>query len=394
MDGATMRAGIYVHIPFCVRKCAYCDFSSYPGLQSLFAPYVDAVRAEAEAAQEHWAAVGFDTAYLGGGTPTALPAALLAEVLDACYGRLALQPGSEVTVEANPGTVDADGLRALRTAGASRLSLGFQSLDDDELAVLGRMHSAAGAVEALALAREAGFDNVSVDLMFGLPGQRLADWRTTLARTLDLRPEHLSLYALTVEEETPLASGIACGALPAPDEDLAADMYEAAMEMLAEAGYAHYEISNWARRVPDEDASPLALPRLASRHNVKYWRNGPYLGLGAAAYSYDGEARYGNVRHPREYIRRIAAGESPIAERETPDEALRMGETMMLGLRLTAGVSHADFEARFGRSLEEAYGPVIEEFREAGLLERDAAGIRLTVRGRLLGNRVFGAFLP
>lgn len=387
-------AGLYLHIPFCGKKCAYCDFASYPGLGSLFAPYVRALRTEAEAARGAWEGVPFATAYVGGGTPTALPADLLAEVLQIPLGLYGLPEGAEVSVEANPGTVDRAALRALRAAGANRLSLGVQSLDDRELALLGRLHSAEEAVASYRLARRAGFTNVSLDLMFGLPRQRPADWRATLDRALDLEPEHLSLYALTVEEETPLAGSIACGDLPAPDEDLAADMYELAVERLADAGYAQYEISNWVRRTPEDAPSPTALPRLACRHNIIYWRNGLYLGLGVAAYSYDGAERRGNVRHPQEYIERIEAGESPLAEREAPDEALEMGETMMLGLRMVAGVAHAAFAARFRRTLDEVYGPVIGSLVADGLLERDAVGIRLTPRGRLLGNRVFGAFLP
>lgn len=387
-------AGVYVHIPFCRAKCVYCDFCSFAGAEALQAPYVAALLAELRAAAPRWRAVPFDTAFLGGGTPTILPADSLVAIVAACRRRLALPADAEITVEANPGTVDLAGLRALRAGGANRLSLGVQSLDGAELALLGRIHSAEEAAAAVELARRAGFRNISLDLMYGLPRQTLGVWRRTLEGALALGPEHLSLYALTVEEGTPLAAAIARGALPPPDDDAAADMYEVAERTLAAAGYAHYEISNWARRSPDDPAESDGPPRLACRHNLKYWHNARYLGLGLAAASYDGLARYRNIEDPREYIRRLAAGESPEADREEVDPPTRIGETMMLGLRLTAGVGREEFRARYGRGLEEVYGPVIARLVDDGLLESDARGIRLTSRGRLLGNRVFAEFLP
>ncbi|HUS81316.1 MAG TPA: radical SAM family heme chaperone HemW [Armatimonadota bacterium] len=387
------RAGVYIHIPFCRSKCVYCDFCSFPGLEALHAPYVHSLRAELDAAAVRWRDVPFDTAFVGGGTPTAMPVDLLAGIVRTVRVRLALPPDAEVTVEANPGTVDLAVLRALREAGMSRLSLGVQSLNDGELALLGRIHSASEAVEAVRLARWAGVGNLSLDLMYGLPRQTLAGWRATLAQALALVPEHLSLYALTVEEGTPLAAAIARGDLPAPDDGLAADMYLHAEEALDAAGYAHYEISNWARRSP-QDPPAREPPRLACRHNVKYWHNERYLGIGSAAASFDGSARYRNVEEPREYLRRLAAGDSPVAEREEPDLPTRIGETMMLGLRLTGGVGWEAFRRRYGRGMEEIYGAVIARLAEDGLLVRDAAGIRLTSRGRLLGNRVFAEFLP
>ncbi len=387
------HAGVYVHVPFCRSKCAYCDFCSYPGLEALYAPYLRALHAELGAAAQRWHGVPFDTAFFGGGTPTVLPAAALAGLVEDVRERLALPAGAEITLEANPGTVDRAYLAALRRAGVNRLSLGVQSIDADELALLGRIHTAQEAVDAIAAARLAGYDNLNLDLMFGLPRQTLASWRATLAHALDLAPEHLSLYALTLEEGTPLAESIARGDLPSPEDDLAADMYEFAEQALASAGYAHYEISNWASRAAGEpiDQQP---PLLACRHNLKYWRNEPYLGLGVASTSYDGAARTTNVTDPRDYIRRIAEGSSPVATRDAPDAATRLGETMMLGLRLVEGVRREDFLRRAGRSLDDVYGPVIARLTEDGLLAADADGIRLTARGRLLGNRVFAEFLP
>ena len=316
-----------------------------------------------------WQGTAFDTVFIGGGTPTLLPADGLAALLAACREALPVLPGAEITTEANPGTVDGAGLAILRAAGIERLSLGVQSLNDDELRLLGRIHTADEAREALAAARAAGIRNVNLDLIFGLPGQTLADWRATLDGALDLAPEHLSLYALTVEEGTPLEAAIAAGTLPPPDDDLAADMYEYAEATLT-ADYAHYEISNWARRLPGEAGHDP--PALACRHNLKYWRNARYLGLGAAAYSYDGHVRAANVDDPAAYIARIAAGESARVSAETTDRPREMGETMMLGLRLSQGVSWAGVRGSLRR------GPTDRLWRHRGRIgrRRPAAGGR------------------
>ena len=312
-------------------------------------------------------------------------------MLRACQRHLGLPQTAEISVEANPGTVSPADLAILRCAGYNRISLGVQSFRDDELRLLGRIHTAGDAIQAYQWARRAGFANVNLDLIYGLPRQSPSQWRDSLERALDLLPEHLSLYALSVEEGTPLEACVARGTLPAPDDAAAADMYVLAEELLDGAGYAHYEISNWARRGPG-DLSPQ-MPVLACRHNLKYWRNLPYLGLGSAAHSYDGRCRRGNVTSPLEYVERLEAGLDPTAEVECPDDGQRMDETMMLGLRLTEGVSHDAFAERFGVALGVVYGAQIAEAVDDGLLEADDRGIRLTARGRLLGNRVFAAFL-
>jgi oxygen-independent coproporphyrinogen-3 oxidase len=262
------------------------------------------------------------------------------------------------------------------------LSLGVQSWDDAFLTLLGRVHSAAQARQSIADARAAGFDNLSLDLMYGLPGQTLAGWQEDLRLALDLVPEHLSLYALTVEEHTPLAEWIACGAIPAPDDDLAADMYEWAEDALARAGYVHYEISNWAR------------PGRACRHNLVYWRNEPYIGLGAGAHSWWAGQRWANEPLPDHYVRALKRGELPVAEREDIGTELEMAETMMMGLRLLQeGVSLDRFQRRFGASLERVYAEPVAELVDRGLIELTPRRIRLTPPGRLLGNQVFARFL-
>jgi len=385
-------AGLYLHIPFCRAKCAYCDFPSFPGLDRLYDAYVQAVCRETAQRAPQWAALRFDSLFIGGGTPTVLTAQAIEMLLEACRRHLGIAPSAEISIEANPGTVDLDLLRALRHCGVNRLSLGVQSLDDGELALLGRVHRRAEALAAYAQAREAGFENVNLDLMLGLPGQRLAGWRRTLEEAITLGPEHLSLYILSLEEGTPLCARVALGALPEPSEGVAAAMYELAERLLAQAGYRHYEISNWARRRPDDNAN--GLPTLACRHNLKYWRNEPYLGLGAAAHSYDGVARTANILDPAAYIAHMERGEEAVAAREALDDAQRMGETMMLGLRLIQGVEWRRFRERFGLGLEDVYARQIAELTDEGLLESDAQGVRLTARGRLLGNRVFAAFLP
>jgi oxygen-independent coproporphyrinogen III oxidase len=387
------HAGLYVHIPFCRAKCAYCDFCSYAGLDPLFAGYVHAVCQEVTSEAPAWSEVSFDTCFIGGGTPTVLDATQLATILETCQRELCLaSEGTEVTIEANPGTVTLAGLRTLRGAGVNRLSLGVQSLDDTELRLLGRIHSAADVTTAYGLARQAGFENISLDLIFGLPGQRLARWRETLGQVIALAPEHLSLYALSVEEDTPLAQRIADGLLPAPDDDQAADMYTLSEELLDGAGYVHYEISNWARRSAEDVLGTI--PRLACQHNLKYWHNEPYLGLGAAACSYDGKARYTNLSSPAEYIARLSAGQGIVTAGEETFPEREMGETMMLGLRLMVGVSHAAFQRRFGQPMSAVYGVQIEDLVTRGLLLADEQGVRLTAQGCLLGNHVFMAFLP
>lgn len=384
-------AGVYVHVPFCLAKCAYCDFSSYPGLAAYYDAYVDAVCAQALAEAPAWQSVTFVSLFLGGGTPTVLPPASLGRILATLRERLPWAAQPEISLEANPGTVTPDSLRALRALGINRLSLGVQSLHDGELALLGRIHTAAEAVQAVVDARRASFANLNLDLMYGLPRQTLAAWQDTLERALALAPEHLSLYALSLEEGTPLATQVVQGTLPEPDADLAADMYLWAEERLATAGYGHYELSNWARRSPGDEARPF--PALACRHNLLYWQNERYLGLGAAAATFDGQQRSVALDHPLAYLAAMRSCQSVIASAETLSPEERLDETVMLGLRLVRGIGWADLEGRFGVDARALYAPIIAEQQALGLLAVDDWGMCLTPRGRLLGNRVFAAFL-
>ena len=375
---------VYVHIPFCRSKCAYCDFNSYAGLEYLFEPYVQALARDIRLVGEGLS-LQSRTIYLGGGTPTVLPLSLLEEVLSALRQAFRMANDVEITIEANPGTVDSDYLAGLLDLGVNRLSLGVQSLDDGLLRLLGRIHTAAEAVESYNLARQAGLANISLDLIYGVPHQTLELWQSTLRQTLSLQPDHLSLYALTLEEHTPLARQVARGEIPSPDDDLAADMYILAEEMLVEAGYVHYEISNWAGPISNHKC----------RHNLTYWRNQPYLGFGAGAHSYFGDRRWHNFLSPMEYTVRLNVGMGSCAHSEDIDRATEMADTMILGLRLVEeGVSFEGFAGRFGERLESLYESELGDLEQLGLVEVTAERVRLTPRGRLLGNEVFERFLP
>jgi oxygen-independent coproporphyrinogen III oxidase len=378
--GADPAAGLYLHIPFCQAKCTYCAFNSYAGLEPLHSQYVGAVTHEVGMAGP----ATWRTVYLGGGTPTVLPLSDLARILEAVERTGRLAPGTEVSIEANPGTVDRAALSTLLSLGVNRLSLGIQTLCDEELQLLGRIHSAAEGLDAFRAARAAGFCNINLDLIFGLPGQSLASWRASLRRALDLAPEHLSLYALSVEPGTPLAAAVEEGDLPSPDPDLAADMYELAEETCAAADYLHYEISNWAREAD-----------LRCEHNLIYWRNEEYLGLGAGAHSWSGGQRWANVSLPAEYAALLSRGNRPVSSEEAISRELEMGETMMMGLRLVdEGVTFERFRQRFGADLRQHYALQIEELDGLDLLEVGDSRVRLSPRGRLLANQVFYRFLP
>jgi oxygen-independent coproporphyrinogen III oxidase len=391
-------------------------------------PYADAVAREIvlEGARRRSRVSRARTIFFGGGTPSLVPAKHIERILCACESSFALVSDPEITLEANPGTLDADKLRTLLSLGVNRLSIGVQSFDDAVLRRLNRGHTVADVVETYDLARRAGFDNLNLDLIYGLPLQTLDDWRASLQRALALAPEHLSLYGLTVEEGTGLEHQIKRGKYAKPDDDLAADMYELAEEMLDAAGYEHYEISNWARRVgvsgrvensqnhafeSSNSPRPVSITDkhnlanasfLRSRHNLTYWHNEPYLGFGAGAHSCFGGERYWNVLSPLEYIQHLERGESVVAGRETISRKLEMSETMILGLRLDEGITFDVFAERYGEDAREKYAAQLREVQELGLIEimrpegarPFGSGIRLTPRGRLLSNEVFWRMLP
>lgn len=378
-----MTLALYVHIPFCLRKCPYCDFVSFPAVSAeRMHSYAAALVRELELwAQRLGPAPELASIYVGGGTPTLWPADLWEELKAALRRHFAFSPDLEFTVEANPGTVDYGLLSALRKLGANRLSLGVQSFDPRFLALAGRPYGPEDIWAAVAAARSAGFANLSLDLIFGFPGQTLADWEKDLEAALALAPTHLSCYELELHPDTPWGRAEAEGRLARPEEEERAAMYEYAVERLARAGFEQYEISNFAR------------PGYACRHNLAYWLRRPYLGVGVAAASFIGERRWTNVKTLDEYLARLSLGRLPVADVEelTPEAA--MAETMFLGLRLTRGVDGAAFRRRFGREITEVYGRQIAALAERGLLEERAGTYRLTERGRLLGNLVFREFV-
>src|SRR5258708_618932 len=378
---------LYLHIPFCHTRCHYCDFNTYAGILPLREPYVRALLSEialtgAYAQLPDGSPRRARTIFFGGGEPSLWSVEQITGMLGACSTYFAVDRGAEITLEANPGTLSQEQLAGLRAAGVNRLSMGAQSFDAELLKTLGRIHSPKEITQAVQYARAAGFTSINVDFMFGLPGQTMRHWRETLDKALDMRPEHLSLYSLIVEEGTAFYTWTHEGRIIPGDEDLCADMYEYADERLQAAGYENYEISNWA------------LPGHQCRHNLTYWHNLPYLGMGAGAYSYFGGKRFSNVRPPLEYIRLLKAHQRPEAESETVGRAQEMSETAFLGLRTAMGIHLPTFEQRFGESFAQFAGDRLHVVAEAGLLEQTHDWLRLSKRGRLLGNEVFLRLLP
>jgi putative oxygen-independent coproporphyrinogen III oxidase len=383
------RFGVYVHVPFCSSRCHYCDFVTYTGMEGLRRPYAAALLAEADLAV---AALGPEpptvtSVFVGGGTPTLLPAGDLARVLERLRALLPHAPGAEVTVEANPETVDravADGLAA---AGVTRVSMGAQSFDERVLAALGRTHGAARVGRALAALRAAGVPAVNLDLIYGCPGEDGASWAATLDAAVALGPEHLSAYALGIEPATRFGRLVAAGRMAAPDDDLLADRYEAACAALAAAGYAHYEVSNWARG--ESHAAGPWLPAHASRHNLTYWRRGRYLGLGAGAHEFDGATRSWNLAGVPAYLAAVRAARRPTAGREHLDAAEARFEALALRLRTADGLDPAEARAL---GADPAGAPAIE-LRDAGLLA-PGPRLRLTERGMFLHGEVVARLAP
>lgn len=387
--------GLYVHIPFCARKCSYCDFNTYAGLQHLIPETVEALCREIHEWGDRTDGAGVDTVFFGGGTPSLLPAAQLRKLMNALRSAFDLQPDCEITSEANPNSADARRFSAMAECGFNRLSLGAQSFHEHELEMLGRWHDADAIDAALTAARGAGFRNVNLDLMHGLPGQSLRSWAESLEAAMELEAEHHSLYALTVEEGTPLARRVAAGDTPRPDPDAAAAQYEHAQTRMAETGYVQYEIANWARRDAHEGVAA------ACRHNLRYWRNQNYLGFGPGAHSHwrgapgDREYRWWNVDSVPEYIRAVRTMTGPTGEAEELAPNLARAETMMLGLRLLEeGVGRREFAERHGQDPVEAYAAETERLERQDLVRIDSDRIRLTRTGIMFHNHVSRQFLP
>ena len=371
---------LYVHIPFCRTKCGYCSFISYSGRDQDRQGYVEALIKEIRLTQRQ--DVNLKTIYFGGGTPSVLSVCEIGSILKVireCYN---IDAGGEITLEANPGTVDAKYLYSLRELGINRLSLGVQSLDETDLAFLGRCHSVEEARRAIDDARQAGFDNLSLDFIYGLPNRPTVNWQSMLGEIIELGAEHLSLYGLTLEPDTPLGEAVTRGVVPAPDADQEATEYEVASNKLDEAGFRHYEISNWAHTGYE------------SRHNTVYWKRGEYLGLGVAAHSFVDGRRTANSDNLDAYLRNLMSGELPPTEVEVIDNIIALSESIFLGLRLKEGISMGDIWRQFGIDLRGRFAAEIAELSGLGLVEVSGDQLRLTSKGRLLGNEVFLRFLP
>jgi len=375
--------GIYVHIPFCLAKCHYCDFVSYAGKSVVEKDaYLAALVREGEIYQDLLSGITGKSLYIGGGTPTCLTDGQIIKLFTGLQALFKLPTDIEITIEANPGTINREKLLTLSKVGCNRLSLGVQSFSPRELQALGRIHSPKDVYNTYELARRADFKNISLDLMYGLPGQQLQDWRDNLKKAVELRPEHISLYQLNIEKNTPFALLMEKGFLESFDQDEAYLMYSEAINFLETQGYHHYEISNFA------------LPGKEAVHNSLYWLNQEYLGLGVGASGYLQGIRYTNESNLERYHDVLLAQDRlPVAEKEVINQELARAESMFLGLRLLQGVNKSEFLKRHGVRLENCFEQVLNKLKRQGLLQETSTHVALTKKGVYVANEVFQEFL-
>ncbi len=365
-------AGLYIHVPFCRAKCPYCDFYSVTDPGSISA-YIEALLAELNMRrhQVHRA----DTIYFGGGTPSVLTPLQIARILEGVHACFSVTPDAETTLEVNPETVSQASLTAYRRAGINRLNIGLQSLDEQTLVFLGRIHTARKGVDAYGWARAAGFDNIGLDLIYAVPGQTRSRWVAEMAGVVQLAPDHLSCYTLTMEPGTPMAQRLQNGQIQPLDEQTAGRLFSATASYLNRNGYRQYEISNFSRNAAGGTSDRR------SRHNRKYWNFAPYLGFGPAAHSFLDHTRWWNPRSLSDYLADLKAGRCPVAGTETLTPEQQMMEFVYLGLRQTDGIDTADFASRFNAGLSDCFGPEVSRLVGEGLVERSSGRIRLTQRG-------------
>ncbi|MDA1279982.1 MAG: radical SAM family heme chaperone HemW [Chloroflexi bacterium] len=388
--------GLYVHVPFCETKCPYCDFNTYAGIEAQMPDYLRALTDEINGWGRVLSHPPVRTIFLGGGTPSYLPAHDIDRIHATIGQSFDIEHPAEITMECNPGDVTAERANTWLESGVNRVSMGAQSFDDELLSMLGRRHTAAEAARAFQTLRSAGFVNLSLDLMYGLINQSFAQWSNTLDAVMSLAPDHISLYSLQVEPGTPLAADVSVGRYSMPDDDLAADMYEEAQRELSANGFSQYEISNWSQ------------PGMESRHNLIYWHNEPYLGVGPGAHSWIDGRRFWNLKSPRRYTTVISNSYSegaldPVGSMQLPDGPVEhieittpeidIAETMMMGMRLNEGVSLERFKKRFGVSMDEVFPQEISRLQSIGLVVLTDKVLGLSERGRLLGNEVFAEFV-
>lgn len=379
---------IYLHIPFCRTKCTYCAFNTYTNQEHLIDAFVEALCREVRLVGEKAPDRRAGSVFFGGGTPSLLRSNHIIRILETINAFFDLEHSAEISLEANPNDIDAAYALSLKNAGINRISLGMQSANRNELVLFARRHDNDQTGRAVSALRAAELRNLNLDLIYGIPHQTLQDWMWSLKQMLALQPDHISLYALGIEEGTPMEKWVARGALPPPDDDLTADMYEAATDILAEAGYEQYEISNWSK------------PGYRCLHNLQYWRNLPYLGFGPGAHGYAGGKRYTVVLSPQQYVKTLVSDvhttDYPLSPAADPDTVVTMdwdsevAETLIMGLRLTQeGIERHRFRTRFGVDVLDIHRPVIERYSQHGLLEVSDDRVLLTRTGRLLSNTIF-----
>ncbi len=369
-------AHLYIHIPFCLSKCAYCSFVSFPGMDHLFGRYVEALAEEMRMLTSRYDTGPLETVFLGGGTPSILSAEDICSLLRSCRAHFEIDPRAEISMEINPKTLDFIKMIALKECGINRASLGVQSFIDTELQRLGRLHTAQEAWDAVAAVRSAGIANINLDLISGLPGQSVDSWRWNLQSAIALHPDHLSLYQLSIEEGTGFSRQFEGGSLVLPDEEEIAAMDEVTLDLCRDAGFLQYEISNFAQ------------PGFECRHNINYWLNEEYLGVGAGAVRCLQGERVKNIEDPLVYCRKVESGESVVMESESLDAESSFRESVVMGLRMVKGVSSERLWSRYGIDLQVYYGETLKKLLDLSLLEFDKPYLRLTVKGRALANRV------
>jgi oxygen-independent coproporphyrinogen-3 oxidase len=370
--------GMYIHIPFCIKKCRYCDFYSLPGRSRAdLANYTRALLKEIRIRAEQVPAVQVESIYLGGGTPSLLDGKQLTAIITTCRDSFDILPGAEISMEANPATLDHERLAAIEEAGINRLSLGVQSFFNDELELMGRVHDAKAVVDTIELLHSRGWKNFNLDLIYGLPGQSVQRWQQNLKQAVDCNPAHLSLYLLQLEKNTPMGQDVAQGRLQMLDEDDEWHMYQQAMDYLEDRGFEHYEISNFCR------------PGRECRHNLVYWQAREYIGLGAGAVSFVAGRRYMNRADCIEYTNALLSGETPLVDLlEHMSGRELMVDALILGLRLCEGIDISDFRQRFGVDISSEYNNIIVQYMDRGLLKMANGRLSFTREGYFLSNQV------
>ncbi|MFA5524555.1 MAG: radical SAM family heme chaperone HemW [Tissierellales bacterium] len=374
--------GIYIHIPFCQSKCYYCDFCSFTKVIDNVEEYVSSIKKEIDLYEKYLNEYNISTIFIGGGTPTVIDGKFIYEIIEHIHKKARANNIKEITIEANPKTIDKKKLNYYKKAGINRISIGLQSMNDLTLKNIGRIHTVEDFITTYNLVRKHGFNNVSLDLMYNLPDQTLEDSIRTLELAIKLEPEHISYYSLNIEEGTPFYNKYINNQLILPDEDTERDMYHNGIDLLEQKGYYHYEISNFAKKGYE------------CKHNMIYWNCEPYIGLGLSAHSYFNNFRYGNTDNMDFYFEKISNKNLAIAEKEFIDNKMEIAEYLILGLRLTQGIKYNSFKEKFNIDIKEVYGGTIEKFINEGLLVEETGNIRLSRLGLDLCNIVFMEILP